>query len=55
LKVKDRETEAKKAMNKMFHNSVSKGKMEEKLKVNYNWKIGYIFYSLYKLYIGVSF
>ncbi|XP_048773263.2 centrosomal protein of 89 kDa-like isoform X2 [Ostrea edulis] len=31
--VRDRETEAKKAMHKMFHNSVSKGKMEEKLKL----------------------
>ncbi|XP_061163298.1 centrosomal protein of 89 kDa-like [Saccostrea echinata] len=31
--IKDRETEAKKAMNKMLQNSVSKGKMEEKLKL----------------------
>ncbi|XP_078338059.1 centrosomal protein of 89 kDa-like isoform X3 [Crassostrea virginica] len=31
--VRDRETETKKAMNKMLHNSVSKGKMEEKLKL----------------------
>ncbi|XP_062620502.1 centrosomal protein of 89 kDa-like isoform X3 [Saccostrea cucullata] len=31
--IKDRETETKKAMNKMLQNSVSKGKMEEKLKL----------------------
>lgn len=31
--VRDRETETKKAMNKMLQNSVSKGKMEEKLKL----------------------